>query len=236
MLVCATCGSRWDKHAGPAAGFAEADCPLCDGELREVDSAPLDDPDHRGQALAPYDERALLSQRAAADRDARAHGRLGRRLGSGDRLARLGRLQPALEGLEVADGGAMAVGGAVALGERGVALGAGGPDLELRRGALIERLVALLLGGRAGADGRVSLLGHRVPVERRARPRVVALGDRGVALAPDGGLALVALLRRCPGALGAGSSTASVGATESSTSCTSTRTLSQGIAWTSGFL
>jgi hypothetical protein len=45
MLVCATCGSRWDKHAGPAAGFAEADCPLCDGELREVDSAPLDDPE-----------------------------------------------------------------------------------------------------------------------------------------------------------------------------------------------
>jgi hypothetical protein len=44
MLVCATCGSRWDEHAGPATRFRAANCPLCDGELREVDRAPFDDP------------------------------------------------------------------------------------------------------------------------------------------------------------------------------------------------
>jgi len=43
MLVCETCGSRWDEHAGPATTFATADCPLCGGELLELDYAPLDD-------------------------------------------------------------------------------------------------------------------------------------------------------------------------------------------------
>jgi hypothetical protein len=45
MLVCTTCGSRWDEHSGPAARFAEADCPLCGGELALLDRAPLDDPE-----------------------------------------------------------------------------------------------------------------------------------------------------------------------------------------------
>jgi hypothetical protein len=43
MLVCATCGSRWDEHAGPATTFTAADCPLCGGELRELDGPPGDD-------------------------------------------------------------------------------------------------------------------------------------------------------------------------------------------------
>jgi hypothetical protein len=42
MLVCATCSSRWDEHSDPAARFAEADCPLCGGELVLHDRAPLD--------------------------------------------------------------------------------------------------------------------------------------------------------------------------------------------------
>jgi hypothetical protein len=42
MLVCETCGSRWDEHAGPATTFVAADCPLCGGELLEFDGAPLD--------------------------------------------------------------------------------------------------------------------------------------------------------------------------------------------------
>jgi hypothetical protein len=43
MLVCETCGSRWDEHAGPATTFVSADCPLGGGELLELDDAPLDD-------------------------------------------------------------------------------------------------------------------------------------------------------------------------------------------------
>ena len=42
MLVCATCGSRWDEDARPAVTFAAAACPLCEGELVELDDAPLD--------------------------------------------------------------------------------------------------------------------------------------------------------------------------------------------------
>jgi hypothetical protein len=43
MLLCATCGSRWDEHPGPATRFAAASCPLCEGELLELDRVPLDD-------------------------------------------------------------------------------------------------------------------------------------------------------------------------------------------------
>jgi hypothetical protein len=39
MLVCDTCGSRWDEHAPPATTFVSADCPLCGGELRLSDAA-----------------------------------------------------------------------------------------------------------------------------------------------------------------------------------------------------
>jgi hypothetical protein len=42
MLMCATCGSRWDQHAGPATAFADADCPMCGGELLELVGVPLD--------------------------------------------------------------------------------------------------------------------------------------------------------------------------------------------------
>jgi hypothetical protein len=43
MLVCETCGSRWDEQAGPATTFVTADCPLCGGELLEIEHAPLGD-------------------------------------------------------------------------------------------------------------------------------------------------------------------------------------------------
>jgi hypothetical protein len=43
MLVCVTCGSRWDEHAGPATTFEEADCPLCGGALVDFEDAPPDD-------------------------------------------------------------------------------------------------------------------------------------------------------------------------------------------------
>jgi hypothetical protein len=43
MLVCATCGSRWDERAAPAMTFASAACPLCGGELRELEAPPHDD-------------------------------------------------------------------------------------------------------------------------------------------------------------------------------------------------
>jgi hypothetical protein len=43
MLICATCGSRWDEHAGPATTFVAADCPLCGGELLALEGATLDD-------------------------------------------------------------------------------------------------------------------------------------------------------------------------------------------------
>jgi hypothetical protein len=43
MLVCATCGSRWDEDARPAVTFPAAACPLCGGALVELGDAPLDD-------------------------------------------------------------------------------------------------------------------------------------------------------------------------------------------------
>jgi hypothetical protein len=43
MLVCATCGSRWDEDARPATTFPAAGCPLCEGALVELDDAPIDD-------------------------------------------------------------------------------------------------------------------------------------------------------------------------------------------------
>ena len=46
MLVCATCGSLWDERAGPATTFASAECPLCAGELLEIDEpARFDGPE-----------------------------------------------------------------------------------------------------------------------------------------------------------------------------------------------
>jgi hypothetical protein len=43
MLVCATCGSRWDEDARAATTFPPAVCPLCEGSLVGLDDAPLDD-------------------------------------------------------------------------------------------------------------------------------------------------------------------------------------------------
>ena len=50
MLVCATCGSRWDEDARPATSLPPTVCPLCEGAL--VDGAPLDaaEPVHAGVA------------------------------------------------------------------------------------------------------------------------------------------------------------------------------------------
>jgi hypothetical protein len=42
MLVCATCGSRWDEDARPATTLPAAVCPICEGTLVELDEAPLD--------------------------------------------------------------------------------------------------------------------------------------------------------------------------------------------------
>jgi hypothetical protein len=46
MLVCATCGSRWDEDARPATTLPIAVCPLCEGALVDLDDAPLDDAEH----------------------------------------------------------------------------------------------------------------------------------------------------------------------------------------------
>jgi hypothetical protein len=43
MLVCATCGSRWDEDARPTTTLPAAVCPLCEGVLVELDEAPRDD-------------------------------------------------------------------------------------------------------------------------------------------------------------------------------------------------
>ena len=43
MLVCATCGSRWDEDARPTTTLPAAVCPLCEGVLVELDDAPRDD-------------------------------------------------------------------------------------------------------------------------------------------------------------------------------------------------
>jgi hypothetical protein len=43
MLVCATCGSRWDADARPASSLPPTVCPLCEGALVDLDEGPLDD-------------------------------------------------------------------------------------------------------------------------------------------------------------------------------------------------
>jgi hypothetical protein len=43
MLVCATCGSRWDEGARLATMLPVAVCPMCEGALVDLDEAPLDD-------------------------------------------------------------------------------------------------------------------------------------------------------------------------------------------------
>ena len=42
MLVCATCGSRWDEDALPVTTFPATVCPLCEGALVGLEDAPLD--------------------------------------------------------------------------------------------------------------------------------------------------------------------------------------------------
>jgi hypothetical protein len=48
MLVCVTCGSRFDAHARLAATFATSVCPLCGDALVELGEASADasDPVH----------------------------------------------------------------------------------------------------------------------------------------------------------------------------------------------
>jgi hypothetical protein len=43
MLVCATCGSRWDEDARPATTLPAALCPMCEGALVALGDAPFDD-------------------------------------------------------------------------------------------------------------------------------------------------------------------------------------------------
>jgi hypothetical protein len=43
MLVCATCGSRWEEDARPATTLPPAICPLCEGALVAFDEPPFDD-------------------------------------------------------------------------------------------------------------------------------------------------------------------------------------------------
>ena len=45
MLVCATCGSRWDEDARPATTLPSAVCPMCEGALVAVDEPPFDGPE-----------------------------------------------------------------------------------------------------------------------------------------------------------------------------------------------
>jgi hypothetical protein len=42
MLVCATCGTRYDANARPAAEFSQTGCPLCGDALLDVEEALLD--------------------------------------------------------------------------------------------------------------------------------------------------------------------------------------------------
>ena len=46
MLLCATCGSRYDADARRAAAFAATGCPLCGDSLIELDDPPRDDAEH----------------------------------------------------------------------------------------------------------------------------------------------------------------------------------------------
>jgi hypothetical protein len=43
MLVCTTCGSRWDERAPASATFEAAECPQCGGEPVALGQAPPDD-------------------------------------------------------------------------------------------------------------------------------------------------------------------------------------------------
>ena len=43
MLVCATCGSRWDEDARLATMLPAALCPMCEGVFDVLDEAPLGD-------------------------------------------------------------------------------------------------------------------------------------------------------------------------------------------------
>jgi hypothetical protein len=45
MLICATCGGRWDEDARPTTTLPAAVFPLCEGALVELDDAPLDAPE-----------------------------------------------------------------------------------------------------------------------------------------------------------------------------------------------
>ena len=54
MLVCATCGSRYDAQARPAATFEQDGCPLCGDPLFELAdelSADAVEPVHSDVAL-----------------------------------------------------------------------------------------------------------------------------------------------------------------------------------------
>ncbi|HEX6745509.1 MAG TPA: hypothetical protein VF087_14880 [Solirubrobacteraceae bacterium] len=42
MLVCATCGSRWDEDARLATTLPASCCPMCEGAFVELGEAPLD--------------------------------------------------------------------------------------------------------------------------------------------------------------------------------------------------
>jgi hypothetical protein len=43
MLICATCGSRWDEDARLTRMLPTAVCPMCEGALVELDDATMDD-------------------------------------------------------------------------------------------------------------------------------------------------------------------------------------------------
>ena len=45
MLVCATCGSRWDGDACPATTLPSAACPMCEGALVALDEPPFAGPE-----------------------------------------------------------------------------------------------------------------------------------------------------------------------------------------------
>jgi hypothetical protein len=45
MLVCATCGSRWNGDVRLATALPSAVCPMCEGALVAVDEPPFDGPE-----------------------------------------------------------------------------------------------------------------------------------------------------------------------------------------------
>jgi len=58
MLVCATCGSRWDEDARLATTLPAAVCPMCEGALVKLDDARLD----RGEPVHADVARVLRAQ------------------------------------------------------------------------------------------------------------------------------------------------------------------------------